>query len=344
MATARAEHAFQSTRPARGATRRRRCRYVRSMFQSTRPARGATHHRSRIVHRDAFQSTRPARGATRIALLTSSSTEFQSTRPARGATRQQARRCRIGDDVSIHAPRAGRDDSRPCSIAAHTGGFNPRAPRGARPSKARNARCRAGVSIHAPRAGRDAYVRDDASGASGCFNPRAPRGARLADAYGRAASDRSKFQSTRPARGATTALQRCMAGSMFQSTRPARGATQVQRSQPLRGFQSTRPARGATALLYLIRNKGPFPPSPRTSPAKTKSEQTETQYPTKPLFFPITNPPPRTSREFAVRFPFALLTQSAPLEDRMTPSPRHAPPGPSIDPPESRTANYPLPV
>ena len=101
---------FQSTRPARGATRCIRSDLWHYVFQSTRPARGATMcsegrweevkvsiHAPRtgrdypvisnVRYQLQFQSTRPARGATLKELPELLSTKFQSTRPARGATR-----------------------------------------------------------------------------------------------------------------------------------------------------------------------------------------------------------------------------------------------------------------
>ncbi len=100
---------------------------------------------------------------------------FQSTRPARGATHKSCKRA-IADDVSIHAPRAGRDRAQ-LRYGRSAGRFNPRAPRGARQittaqggrsfrfqstRPARGATPPAcgtqrikNVSIHAPRAGRD---------------------------------------------------------------------------------------------------------------------------------------------------------------------------------------------
>ena len=79
-----------------------------------------------------FQSTRPARGATRRSRQTGlPQIKFQSTRPARGATF-----CHICGkkqmQISIHAPREGRDDWLYQVLGVHCY-FNPRAPRGARP-------------------------------------------------------------------------------------------------------------------------------------------------------------------------------------------------------------------
>ena len=124
--------------------------------------------------------------------------------------------------VSIHAPRAGRDDpwpivdpsaekfqsTRPARGAtrgkpAPPGRptcFNPRAPRGARRVPAGVLLAGVPVSIHAPRAGRDPG-RERVVVEVFSFNPRAPRGARLAP--GRCSASNNGFQSTRPARGAT---------------------------------------------------------------------------------------------------------------------------------------------
>ncbi len=78
------------------------------------------------------------------------------------------------------------------------------------------------VSIHAPRAGRDEGAGCKIQ-ARDCFNPRAPRGARP---WAAVITDiKGKFQSTRPARGATTRPPGGGGRGEFQSTRPARGAT-----------------------------------------------------------------------------------------------------------------------
>ena len=78
------------------------------------------------------------------------------------------------------------------------------------------------ISIHAPLAGRDFAVLQ-AKGHIYYFNPRAPCGARPGRCRARRA--KSRFQSTRPLRGAT--LEKCgkLYTVLFQSTRPLRGAT-----------------------------------------------------------------------------------------------------------------------
>ncbi len=124
-------------------------------------------------------------------------------------------------EVSIHAPLAGRDVLAQRADALSKG-FNPRAPRGARPAHARVLVGPLGVSIHAPLAGRDGSVARLGFHDLG-FNPRAPRGARLVAESVRLPA--KVFQSTRPSRGATCALETRDRMSEFQSTRPSRGAT-----------------------------------------------------------------------------------------------------------------------
>ncbi len=124
---------FQSTLPARGATRRSTPTSSRwKRFQSTLPARGATMSRRQCRPLKVFQSTLPARGATAPAGCSGGSgwyfnprsphgerptsswamaahKRFQSTLPARGATGQAAAYFR-DDRISIHAPRTGSDE------------------------------------------------------------------------------------------------------------------------------------------------------------------------------------------------------------------------------------------
>ena len=124
---------FQSTPPARGATRTSysstafRIISIHApreggdlaghlqavfvcLFQSTPPARGATSRSMVWPTVVLFQSTPPARGATAVSPVPSARVKFQSTPPARGATAHILRsRC----------------------PTAH---FNPRPPRGGRPN------------------------------------------------------------------------------------------------------------------------------------------------------------------------------------------------------------------
>ncbi len=125
-----------------------------------------------------FNPRAPRGARPLLGQATTGSRRFQSTRPARGATIYSSILWQIRQ-VSIHAPRAGRDVGH-IEAALYTCGFNPRAPRGARPYAVDNDTCvwvfqstrpargatlisahaRRGrrVSIHAPRAGRDSQA------------------------------------------------------------------------------------------------------------------------------------------------------------------------------------------
>ena len=145
---------FQSTRPVRGATNETHCWHFDHAHFNPRAPCGA----------------RPVTTATLAYLLA-----FQSTRPVRGATVWHSSTGRMSR-ISIHAPRAGRDESlRP--MWTWVTDFNPRAPCGARrftknsnfggqpfqsTRPVRGATTQGvttfsddGISIHAPRAGRD---------------------------------------------------------------------------------------------------------------------------------------------------------------------------------------------
>ena len=145
---------------------------------------------------------------------------FQSTRPVRGATKAL---CDLGVcvDISIHAPRAGRDAGCGDNLPALIQFQSTRPVRGATRNRPLP-RSGGKISIHAPRAGRDPERRR-ASASRRHFNPRAPCGARLLQSFHTQPS--STFQSTRPVRGATTSQPRKERRSIFQSTRPVRGAT-----------------------------------------------------------------------------------------------------------------------
>ena len=145
-------------------------------FQSTRPARGATGEPFSDRPVGASFNPRSPHGARQHPETQAQGQElFQSTRPARGAT-GLARSSSAFGQVSIHAPRTGRDFSG-LAIRRLPAGFNPRAPHGAR--RLDHSRCTPSplVSIHAPRTGRDDQATSEHPyGAR--FNPRAPHGAR----------------------------------------------------------------------------------------------------------------------------------------------------------------------
>ena len=120
-------------RAPRGARQRAWHRFVDTYaFQSTRPAWGATPVPKPCLTQRLFQSTRPAWGATTVITISCMPVTFQSTRPAWGATQIEERIAKH-IEISIHAPRVGRDGNTRCGAGGYPD-FNPRAPRGARPN------------------------------------------------------------------------------------------------------------------------------------------------------------------------------------------------------------------
>ncbi len=170
------------------------------IFQSTLPARGAT----RLVlsakaPRRHFNPRSPHGERPPAASRRTASARFQSTLPARGATC-----CRFCTPsiprISIHAPRTGSDStSLICQIPSPD--FNPRSPHGERPNAVAvfmrfpphfNPR-----SPHGERR-RGSFA---ACAFHSNFNPRSPHGERRVVPASSAVS--TTFQSTLPARGAT---------------------------------------------------------------------------------------------------------------------------------------------
>ena len=102
------------------------------VFQSTLPARGATRC-PRVADFPVIISIHaPREGSDGILYICVSVTPpFQSTLPARGATLAY-HYCRCKQNISIHAPREGSDQYLDNSVHFHIN-FNPRSPRGERP-------------------------------------------------------------------------------------------------------------------------------------------------------------------------------------------------------------------
>ena len=192
---------FQSTPPARGATKTHAAGPVLQLYFNPRPPRGGRLvAMAWTVRRKAISIHAPREGGDSSRLCQFYvDTAFQSTPPARGATRQPGepvqhrpnfnpRPPRGGRPklmpldlsssfISIHAPREGGDlwrwhgpcagrqfQSTPpargatpavCANSTWTPHFNPRPPRGGRPASPENLYNIAPISIHAPREGGD---------------------------------------------------------------------------------------------------------------------------------------------------------------------------------------------
>ena len=196
----RGKQGFQSTLPARGATRFRYFTVRVRQFQSTLPARGATCRRGVPCWVRNFNPRSPHGERRRGGRGSASTRRFQSTLPARGATaRRQGQR--IHKAISIHAPRTGSD------VGMYAGRkdyiyFNPRSPHGERHPNNRRALHPCNFNPRSPHGER--RVTPSVYPCPLYFNPRSPHGERRCRYHLVRYTD--KFQSTLPARGATNVL------------------------------------------------------------------------------------------------------------------------------------------
>ena len=170
---------FQSTLPARGATRVHHGRIPREyIFQSTLPARGATRSSSRLTALWCYFNPRSPHGERHCRVLPGFQLRVISIHaPRTGSDARPPRPHSARVHISIHAPRTGSDASA-CAVLSLTRLFQSTLPargatgtlarswrplpfqstlpaRGATPREAVRDDCRC-ISIHAPRTGSDA--------------------------------------------------------------------------------------------------------------------------------------------------------------------------------------------
>ena len=144
-----------------------------------------------------FQSTLPVRGATRNLRRHQRKAQFQSTLPVRGATSCHMASRFCARPISIHAPRAGSDQSGKQNLASVF------------------------ISIHAPRAGSD-FSPQAFRAPSWNFNPRSPCGERHSPPV--ILIRVILFQSTLPVRGATERKVRCLPAIRISIHAPRAGS------------------------------------------------------------------------------------------------------------------------
>ena len=260
-------------------------------FQSTLPARGATRAPTRRAPCGGISIHAPREGSDRLRAARPRDCTISIHAPREGSD-QIMRTARPTVRISIHAPREGSD---PASIRSERLGLFQSTPpaRGATwpfgirehagaqlksPPPARGATKAVPVllvlvqiSIHAPREGSDAHdavsafvhmisIHAPREGsdftafftvlAGPHFNPRSPRGERLhASLF---PEPRFQFQSTLPARGATRDAAALHGGPAISIHAPREGsdATTTSTGGSPRLFQSTLPARGATPCCW----------------------------------------------------------------------------------------------
>ena len=234
---------FQSTLPARGATRQNgQKKSAQTNFNPRSPHGERRLQISVRVFALKFQSTLPARGATLSSTKRVASISFQSTLPARGATRGGfLRRCLV--TISIHAPRTGSDET-PEEIGAGEI-ISIHAPRTGSDRNAGGNRCRRNHFNPRSPHGERQYQRPSSLRTSGYFNPRSPHGERpfscpSARAY-------SNFNPRSPHGERHSRRGRHAKRAHFNPRSPHGERRAVIHSSAIAGtFQSTLPARGAT--------------------------------------------------------------------------------------------------
>ena len=213
-------------------------------FQSARPVRGATIKSGTHALNHQFQSARPVRGATLYRYLRSAPVQISIRAPRAGRDQVRPESLQCGDRISIRAPRAGRDLSQN-TYRRYWIHFNPRAPCGAR-----RMLIKVGlyiVQFQSARPVRGATCLKHIPATSAGISIRAPRAGRDPGQDFLRRTGRISIRAPRAGRDfKLTDID--YSGVGFQSARPVRGAT-AQRRQgvPIVAlFQSARPVRGAT--------------------------------------------------------------------------------------------------
>ena len=266
---------FQSTLPARGATYKSPLARCQEVFQSTLPARGATGQNTISgILTELFQSTLPARGATRPRVPESPHRNFNPRSP-HGERRRQRPKKKIKKSyfnprsphgerrgilssptderrISIHAPRTGSDFRR--SVKGFPPKyFNPRSPHGERRRQEPLGTVCPEISIHAPSTGSDRWDRPKTSGKG--ISIHAPRTGSDERIYQHLTFTHG-FQSTLPARGATSSTFADLLGSAHFNPRSPHGERRAGESRlrradsisihaPRTGSDRESPAHGA---------------------------------------------------------------------------------------------------
>ena len=217
---------FQSTHPARGATIAAISSGLSTSFQSTHPARGATVRRPPFCFHFDISIHAPREGCDSLPSAPATTSTYFNPRTPRGVRRQRVCTISMGNrnfnprtprgvrlfgvltknrslDFNPRTPRGVRRGG--MSAPMRGGDFNPRTPRGVRRSVMRSSICSNSISIHAPREGCDERPCCTSETGRHYFNPRTPRGVRHLLAEGQSAI--LEFQSTHPARGATSPVR-----------------------------------------------------------------------------------------------------------------------------------------
>ena len=149
---------FQSTLPARGATRWRGVACVAGNISIHAPRTGSDAKLYKLGRKGNISIHAPRTGSDQLYELGMlSPTQFQSTLPARGATNRYAEQVRHLAKFQSTLPARGATYSRR-TLSFWTAHFNPRSPHGERRATRRSKSQSQRISIHAPRTGSDCGI------------------------------------------------------------------------------------------------------------------------------------------------------------------------------------------
>ena len=212
-------------------------------YFNPRPPRGGRQTTLKGAPEDSYISIHaPREGGDGVSLFLQAGVFYFNPRPPRGGRLWVPACAAKIRGISIHAPREG-GDVRVCVLGV-VDAISIHAPREGGDGRRRTSAASSEISIHAPREGGDAARAGCPCEPVGNFNPRPPRGGRQEDLLalfdsldisihapregGDASSCASyieipQFQSTPPARGATTSSGPWMPGTSYFNPRPPRG-------------------------------------------------------------------------------------------------------------------------
>ena len=221
---------FQSTLPARGATGLTVLDFMQTKISIHAPRTGSDIWRAAsVVDKSTISIHAPRTGSDRTSpSIRTRPKRYFNPRSPHGERPGRSKMTTLTRDISIHAPRTGSDtgchaqtrqrrifqSTLPARGATNTAGvdidvqnanFNPRSPHGERRRVSGSTKPVSGISIHAPRTGSDLAV--GAGTLVWIISIHAPRTGSDKRAGKHAVGGR-RFQSTLPARGATSAARR----------------------------------------------------------------------------------------------------------------------------------------
>ena len=215
------------------------------VFQSTLPARGATRFSPFARARRSYFNPRSPHGERRALRLRMQPDGHFNPRSPHGERPNAPKFGKHRQLISIHAPRTG-SDTIPLFSAFVQRHFNPRSPHGERPVIFAGT-WRLRISIHAPRTGSDDPTKKGKKGNNN-FNPRSPHGERHIGLQPRQRIAVISIHAPRTGSDPMDGIQLSLFGISIHAPRTGSDGNRLSDGHACE-FQSTLPARGATLRI-----------------------------------------------------------------------------------------------